>query len=175
MSALQDDIDFVGPLTLHDVGGPLSADRVARVVEAARRVANLDLEAFHKAIYEWYHSERPMSYNEERKLINAALGISGNEMSELQDALDLYDDPRFIIIQEASPELRTIIKAARKYANLPALDDEVRAAIQRAYMSGYTDGDHDGAMPVEWEIETESINQWMGSELVAALSVTEDE
>ena len=39
-------------------------------------------------------------------------------MSELQDALDLYDDPQFIIIQEASPELRTIIEAATQLANL---------------------------------------------------------
>ena len=67
-----------------------------------------------------------------------------------------------------------IREAAQKWANLPDLDDEVRAAIQRAYIAGYTDGVHDGAMPVEWEIETESINQWMGSELVTALGITEN-
>ncbi len=46
-------------------------------------------------------------------------------MSELQDALDLYDDPQFNVIQSASPELRTIIAAARKVAEL----DYLRAAI----------------------------------------------
>ncbi len=78
MSDLQDDIDFVGTLTIHDVGGPLSADRVVRVVEAARKYANPDMEAFHKALYEWYHSERPMSSDVEKELLDAALGITGD-------------------------------------------------------------------------------------------------
>ncbi len=36
-----------------------------------------------------------------------------SDLQELKDALDLYDNPQFIIIQSASPELRTIIDAAR--------------------------------------------------------------
>ena len=46
------------------------------LVEAARRVANPDYEAFHKALYEWYHSERPMSPDVEKELLNAALGVT---------------------------------------------------------------------------------------------------
>ena len=46
------------------------------LVDAARKYANPDLEAFHKALYEWFHSERPMSSDVEKELIDAALCIT---------------------------------------------------------------------------------------------------
>ena len=36
-------------------------------------------------------------------------------MSDLKAALDLYHNPQFIILQSASPELLTILAAARAY------------------------------------------------------------
>ncbi len=60
-------------------------------------------------------------------------------MSELQDALDLYDNPQFIIIQSASPELRTIIAAARKWADhqCPSVD-EADGSVNYPSMKGMT-------------------------------------
>ena len=50
------------------------SDHVIR--EAAQKWANPDLKAFHKALYEWFHSERPMSSDVEKELIAAALGVT---------------------------------------------------------------------------------------------------
>ena len=49
------------------------------IVEAVRAYANPDMEAFHKALYEWYHSERPMSSDVEQELVDAALGVTEDE------------------------------------------------------------------------------------------------
>ena len=51
-------------------------------LEAARKYANPDMEAFHKALYEWYHSERPMSSDVEQELVDAALSVT--EKNELR-------------------------------------------------------------------------------------------
>ena len=53
------------------------------------------------------------------------------------------------------------------------LDDEVRAAVQRAYIAGYTDALNETELPVEWELEVVEVDEWMGDLLVAALCVTE--
>ena len=90
-------------------------------------------------------------------------------MSELQDAFDKYDKTG-----SAYGNVGLFVEAARKYANLPDLDDEVRAAVKRAYIAGYTDGVHDDDLPVEWELEDVSVNEWMGDLLVAALGITKD-
>ena len=51
-------------------------DSLHVIVEAARKYANPDMEAFHKALYEWFHSERPMSSDAEKELVDAALGVT---------------------------------------------------------------------------------------------------
>ena len=40
----------------------------------SREEVTIDYEAFHKALYEWHHSERPMSSDVEKELIHIALG-----------------------------------------------------------------------------------------------------
>ena len=75
MSDLQDELNEIGSTLNH----------WPAIVEAARRVANLDYEAFHKALYEWYHSERPMSPDVEKELLDAALGIT-EDTHELGEA-----------------------------------------------------------------------------------------
>ena len=45
----------------------------------SRTEVTIDYEAFHKALYEWYHSEAPMSADREKELVNAALGITEDQ------------------------------------------------------------------------------------------------
>ena len=45
----------------------------------SREEVTIDHEAFHKALYEWHHSERPMSSDVEKELIDAALGVTEEE------------------------------------------------------------------------------------------------
>lgn len=42
----------------------------------SREEVTIDYKEFHKALYEWYHSERPMSSDIERQLVDTALGIN---------------------------------------------------------------------------------------------------
>lgn len=65
-----------GPTHCYFTGTTHLADCGYVDLDAARRVANPDLEAFHKALYEWYHSERPMSVEVEKELLDVALGIT---------------------------------------------------------------------------------------------------
>ncbi len=80
MSDLEDAMEDLGTddfLVPHDLD-----DRYGswlEVTEAARKYANPDMEAFHKALYEWFHSERPMSADVEKELIDAALGVTEDE------------------------------------------------------------------------------------------------
>ena len=45
----------------------------------SREEVTIDYEGFHKALYEWYHSERPMSSEIEKELLNVALGVTEDE------------------------------------------------------------------------------------------------
>ena len=76
MSDLQADINWVANITM-DNGD--DNNRITKVVEAARKYANPDYGAFHKALYEWFHGERPMSPDVERELVDAALGVTEDE------------------------------------------------------------------------------------------------
>lgn len=78
MTELQEHIDFFDQLSEDENGRPFGG-HLGAVIDAARRVANLDIDAFHKALYEWYHSERPMSPEVEMELINAALGTTEDD------------------------------------------------------------------------------------------------
>ncbi len=54
-------------------------DDLETIFKAARKYANPDMEAFHKALYEWYHSERPMSPDVEQELVDTALSVTEDE------------------------------------------------------------------------------------------------
>ncbi len=54
-------------------------DDLEIIFKGARKYANPDMEAFHKALYEWFHSERPMSSDVEKALVAAALGVTEDE------------------------------------------------------------------------------------------------
>ncbi len=74
MNDLQNAFDWVdsGPTVV-------GAKHIIALADAARKYANPDYDAFHKALYEWYHSERPMSSDVEKELVAAALGVTENE------------------------------------------------------------------------------------------------
>ena len=54
-------------------------DDLEIIFKGARKYANPDMEAFHKALYEWFHSERPMSSDVEKALVAAALGVTEDD------------------------------------------------------------------------------------------------
>ena len=83
------DGDELRLMTRHNAADFVEA--IAVVVGAARKYDNPDYKAFHKALYEWYHSERPMSADAEKELLDA-LRPPGpiRELSEILD--DITED-----------------------------------------------------------------------------------
>ncbi len=80
-SELEETIDLVGTLTIDDVGGPLTAERIAILLEAARKVANPDIEAATAITYELRYIKDDDEWDDEigditKRAIFAALGIT---------------------------------------------------------------------------------------------------
>ncbi len=76
MSDLQDALDAWETRPTRD---GVDDEALLIIVQEARKYANPDMEAVHKALYEWFHSERPMSSDVEKKLVYAALTVTEDE------------------------------------------------------------------------------------------------
>ena len=89
MSELKDAIDWIVQATDIELADPQNEERLNVVIKAARRVANLDIEAAAKTAYEYVHKgekwEDAESLDRERFIVevtvavNVALGITEDD------------------------------------------------------------------------------------------------